>query len=81
VSIIEKKEGMETKGWGGIDNDTELRCHHGKCPRHMLCRDGENTGRRYLACPERVRFDTSLCSLVTVILCLLVSHCIFACGC
>jgi hypothetical protein len=46
------------KGWkqrdGGVDHETDLKCHHGKSPRRLLCWAGKNTGRSYLACPERV---------------------------
>lgn len=50
---------METKAWGGVDHESELRCHHGNCPRRLVCWDGKNTGRRYLGCAERVPFHYS----------------------
>ncbi|PUZ56716.1 hypothetical protein GQ55_5G354100 [Panicum hallii var. hallii] len=44
-------QGMETKECGGVDHETEERCRHGKRPSRLLCWDGSNTGRRYLAYP------------------------------
>ncbi|CAN6213850.1 unnamed protein product [Urochloa humidicola] len=43
--------GIETKAWGGLDQETDARCDHGKRPRRLLCWNGKNTGRRCLACP------------------------------
>ncbi|PAN34344.1 hypothetical protein PAHAL_6G086600 [Panicum hallii] len=56
-------QGMETSKWGGVDHETAERCRHGKRPRRLLCWDGNNTGRRYLACPLRGKFN--MCDFIS----------------
>ncbi|RLM92516.1 hypothetical protein C2845_PM08G10840 [Panicum miliaceum] len=48
---------------GGVDHETEERCLHGKRPRRLLCWDGSNTGRHYLACP--LKGKSNMCDFVS----------------
>jgi len=62
VSVI--PEGMEVDEWGGIDSVTQYKCRNGKCPRHMLCWDGPNTGRRHPRLPTAGKVnDVPLCEV------------------
>ncbi|PVH38803.1 hypothetical protein PAHAL_5G355900 [Panicum hallii] len=67
-------QGMETKECGGVDHKTEERCHHGKRPMlldawmmlmliRLLCWDGSNTGRHYLAYP--LKGKSNMCDFVS----------------
>ncbi|CAN6286003.1 unnamed protein product [Urochloa humidicola] len=61
-SVGKLPDGMETKDWCGVDHESKSRCHHGKLPRRLLCWEGKDTGRRFLACPLKGKTDVPLLS-------------------